>query len=123
MEEKHLHPLSTEIINNFLKEIQHGHLLDMNTLLQKYNLKLLPNIEDLLLCSNRHGDTALLLAARHGHTDIVRAIHQDYGVPLDHSNIDGKRALHEAAQNGRIECVQYLVQAGSAIDCLKKADW
>ena len=115
--------VSTEAISGFLKEIQHGNLPDMNTLVGKYGLKSFPNFEDLLVCSNRHGDTPLLLAAKHGYIDILRTIYENFSVSLEHCNIDGKRALHEAAQNGRTECVQYLIEAGSSVDPLKKADW
>lgn len=114
---------TTGAVNSFLKEIQHGSLPDINTLGQKYALRCSPNLEDMLLCSNRHGDTPLLLAARHGHMGLLRAIHEDFGISLDHCNMDGKRALHEAAQNGQVECVRYLIGAGSSVDCLKKADW
>lgn len=116
-------PLSPEAINGFLKEIQQGSLLDVTTLSEKYNLH--PSLEllDFLLCTNRHGDTPVLIAARHGHVDILRTLHEDYNIPLSHCNNDGKEALHEAAQNGQVDCIHYLVQAGSDVDRLKKADW
>ncbi len=112
--------LPLEAINSFLKDIQHGNLPDMDKLVYKCGLK---SSKDLLMCSNRHGDTPLLLAARHGHTEMLRTIHEEYGVSLDHCNKDGKRALHEAAQNGQTECVRYLIETGSTLDYLKKADW
>ncbi len=115
--------LPLEAINSFLKDIQHGNLPDMDKLVYKCGLKSSQNFKDLLMCSNRHGDTPLLLAARHGHTEMLRTIHEEYSVSLDHCNKDGKRALHEAAQNGQTECVRYLIETGSTLDCLKKADW
>ena len=121
--ESRSHPLSSEAINGFLKEIQQGSLLDVTTLSEKYNLPTSLEFPDLLLCTNRHGDTPFLIAARHGQIDILRTLHEDYNISLNHCNNDGKGALHEAAQNGRVECIHYLVQAGSAVDCLKKADW
>ncbi len=115
--------VSAEATNSFLKEIQHGNLPDVKILVEKYGLKSFPSFENLLVCSNRHGDTPLLLAARHGHTSMLRTIHEEFGVSLDQCNMDGKKSLHEAAQNGCTECVQYLIEAGSSVDSLKKADW
>ena len=81
------------------------------------------SIYDVVMATNRHGDTAFLTAARHGHVTILKQLHVEYGVELNHSNQDGKTALHESAQNGHIECVNYLIKCGSSVDCLKRSDW
>lgn len=115
--------LSLEIINAFLKDIQLGSLLDANALSEKYDLPPSLKLQDFLLCSNRHGDTPFLVAARHGHVNILRVLHEEFNVPHSQCNVDGKSALHEAAQNSHVNCIHYLVQAGSNVDSLKKADW
>jgi ankyrin repeat protein len=78
---------------------------------------------DLLYCSNRHGDTPLLVAARHGHVTILRFLAEDCKVSLTQSNVDGKTALHEAACSEQLEAVQFLCGRNIKIDCLKRADW
>lgn len=82
-----------------------------------------PSPLDTAMAANRHGDTSLIVAARHGQTEIVKYIHESLGAGLNHVNLDGKTALHEAAQQGQLECAEYLLKAGAAVDCLKKADW
>ena len=74
-------------------------------------------------CSGSHGDGPLLVAARYGHLDIVKTLSEKYGSPLEMGNNDGKRPLHEAAQNGHTECARYLISRGARIDALKQADW
>lgn len=102
------------------REIQAGILPDLNTYL---NLMGKTSLLDVVMATNRHGDTVLHVAARHGHQPILKYIHEDLGVELNHGNLDGKSALHEAAQQGHVECIRYLLEAGCHVDCLKKADW
>ena len=71
----------------------------------------------------RSGETCLLLCARYGHTDILRSLSEEYNESLEQWNNDGKRALHEAALGGHLECVKYLITRNVEIDCLKRADW
>lgn len=101
------------------REIQAGILPDLNTYL---NLMGKTSLLDVVMATNRHGDTVLHVAARHGHQPILKYIHEDLGVELNHGNLDGKSALHEAAQQGHVECIRYLLEAGCHVDCLKKAD-
>ena len=113
--------LSPQVVNSFLREVQEGNLPDLAGFLQSHSSPGTPG--DLLMCVNKHGDTPLLVAARHGHLDLLRRLLEDYKVPLEHTNTDGKTALHEVAQNGHVECADYLVQSGARVDCLKRADW
>lgn len=78
---------------------------------------------DVVMATNRNGDTSLHVAARCGHVIVIRQLHKDYDVMMCHVNNEGKTALHESAQNGHIECVNYLIEAGCYVDSLKRADW
>ena len=78
---------------------------------------------ELLTACNKHGDTALLVAARFGHQPLLRTLVEVHGVHLETSNVDGKTGLHEAAQQGHSDCVRYLLQKGAKVDSLKRADW
>lgn len=78
---------------------------------------------DLLYCSNRHGDTPLLVAARHGHVTILKFLADERNVSLSQSNVDGKTALHEAACSEQLEAVEFLCKRNVNVDCLKRADW
>ena len=42
------------------------------------------------------------------------------GEPVDATDSTGKTALHEAAENGRLEAVQYLLQRGASVDVPNK---
>lgn len=102
------------------RKIQDGVLPDLSyyqTLMGKTSLY------DVVMATNRNGDTAFHIAARHGHVIVMRQLHENFGVGLNHVNSDGKTALHEAAQNGHVECVCYLMETGCHVDCLKRADW
>ena len=92
----------------FLRQIQCGHF---------------SNEVGCLYCVNKHEDNAMILAARHGHVDLLEILYKQHGCLLEVSNCDGKRPLHEAAQNGHVNCAQYLIEQGAEIDSLKRADW
>ena len=92
----------------FLRQIQRGRI---------------SNEAGCLQCVNKHGDDAMLLAARHGYAHLLKILHEQYGLQLEISNCDRKRPLHEAAQNGHVKCAQYLIEQGAEIDSLKRADW
>jgi ankyrin repeat protein len=78
---------------------------------------------ELAMTANRHGGTPLLTAARRGQLEVLRTLLAEHGVPLEHTNTDGKTALHEAAQEGHVDCVRLLLGSGAQVDSLKKADW
>ena len=78
------------------------------------------------LLSWRHpksGESCLLLSSRYGHVALLKCLDQEFGESLEQWNNDGKRALHEAALGGHLDCVRYLVKRNVEIDCLKRADW
>ena len=110
-----------DAIGVFQREIMAGSLPDF----AKYQA--LMNVQstlDVAMAKNRHQDTALHVAARCGNIKVIKYIHETaLGVEIDHVNIDGKTGLHEAAQHGQVECAKYLIESGSCIDSLKKADW
>ena len=110
-----------ELVAHILREAQQGTLPDLAVLSQLHNFQGAP--QDLLMCTNKHGDTPFLMAARHGHVDLLERLSKEPGIHLEHTNSDGKTALHEAAQNGHMHCVSYLIRAGAHVDCLKRADW
>lgn len=120
-----LHP--PHLVRAFLREVQNGVLPDPRELCER--LKIPPNsgrtleICSLVMCTNKNGDTPLLTAARYGQLRVLETLHEEYGVPLEHTNVDGKTALHEAAQGGHLECVNFLIRVGANVDSLKKADW
>jgi len=120
---------SLQLINIFLREIQRGKLPDVSSLQETHfparerGSSTQFGLEAFLSSSNKHGDTALLVAAREGHVGLLEVLHQQHGVPLEQRNADGKTALHEAAQGGQLQCVQYLLREGATVDALKRADW
>ena len=124
---------SPELVQAFLREVQHGVLPDPRDLCDRLQIRLGPGagtggdmameLSSLVMCSNKHGDTPFLTAARHGQLRVLERLRGEFGVPLEHTNSDGKTALHEAAQAGRLECVRYLIGVGAHVDSLKKADW
>lgn len=71
----------------------------------------------------RSGESFLLLCARYGHVEVLRYLVDELRESSEQQNNDGKRALHEAALGGHVECVQYMIMRGAEIDCLKRADW
>lgn len=114
---------SQHVINALLRDIQQGQLPDPSHYLQTPPPSQPLSWQALLTSSNKHGDTPLLVAARHGHVSLLQAMHEEHQVPLEHRNSDGKTALHEAAQSGQSACLQYLIQHGAAVDAIKRADW
>ena len=111
----------------FLREVQSGVLPDTRELCKRLAIRLGPKESmetgNLVMCTNKNGDTPLLTAARCGQLGLLEKLHAEHGVTLEHTNADGKTALHEAAQGGHLECVRFLISAGARVDSLKKADW
>lgn len=119
-------PPSFALVKGFLREIQQGRLPDITHMqrLHPCSTDHSPlTLDALLNSSNKHGDTPFLVAARAGHASLLETMYRQHGVSLEHRNADGKTALHEAAQNGRDQCIEYLVRQGAKVDALKRADW
>lgn len=116
------------LMDAFLREVQQGRIPDV-TLLQAHHHSCPPSprppwdLRAFLTGSNKHGDTPFLVAARAGHVTLLEVLHRQHSVPLEQRNADGKTALHEAAQNGRDWCIQFLAGQGVVVDALKRADW
>ncbi|XP_011306875.1 ankyrin repeat domain-containing protein 50 isoform X2 [Fopius arisanus] len=72
-----------------------------------------------LEATDRHGQTPLNLAARHGYTDVVRVL-LAAGASADHADCDGWTALRAAAWGGHTQVVEMLLEYGAMVDC---ADW
>ncbi|KAK1790405.1 hypothetical protein P4O66_014302 [Electrophorus voltai] len=102
-----------------IKLTQDGHMCMIRNILEGQS--------EIKKCINAHlgksGDTLLHYAARHGHLDILMYFVEKMGMDIELYNNDYKRALHEASSMSHRTCVQYLVDKGAIIDCLKKADW
>jgi ankyrin repeat protein len=82
------------------------------------------NISSCLTSSHpKTGDTVLHLFSRFGRGDLLDLFSQCDGVDLQIPNFEGKKPLHEAAQFGQLDCVQFLLHKGVQVDCLKRADW
>ncbi|NWW80997.1 ANR16 protein, partial [Climacteris rufus] len=71
----------------------------------------------------RLGDSLLHHAARFGHRDVLEFLVLEVGMDVEVANGDYKRPIHEAASMGHKECVDFLLERGASVDCLKKADW
>ncbi|XP_076231273.1 uncharacterized protein LOC143177275 isoform X3 [Calliopsis andreniformis] len=72
-----------------------------------------------LEATDRHGQTPLNLAARHGYADVVRVL-LAAGACADHADCDGWTALRAAAWGGHTQVVEMLLKHGALVDC---ADW
>ncbi|XP_043274128.1 ankyrin repeat domain-containing protein 50 isoform X4 [Venturia canescens] len=68
-----------------------------------------------LEATDRHGQTPLNLAARHGYTDVVRVL-LAAGASADHADCDGWTALRAAAWGGHTQVVTILLERGAAVD-------
>ncbi|XP_038054135.1 ankyrin repeat domain-containing protein 16-like [Patiria miniata] len=104
----------------FVSCAQKGDVKSMQTLLTNEEL----NAAEVLQYSRpRSGDRAVHLAARHGHVRVLEFLKAE-GADFEAANLDGKRALHEAAASGNGNCVTFLLSSsGVLVDPLKRADW
>ena len=67
----------------------------------------------------RHGNTPLILAANHGHTDIVRLLIRS-GANLNRSNDNGANALIAAVMSGHQAAAQLLIEQGANLNATDK---
>ncbi|KAK1127387.1 hypothetical protein K0M31_003928 [Melipona bicolor] len=106
---------------NFLHACQNGDLSRVETLVSKYDIQDWTYFRHLT-----SGDTALHVATREGHLNIVRYLCENFQKPdfrVNVANKDMKRPLHEAAQFAHRDIVKYLIKKGADVDALKRADW
>ena len=61
------------------------------------------------------GNTALMIAARHGHLDAVQILMHDPKIQVNLKNMDGRSALFYAAAQGHLEIFSLLLVVGGAI--------
>lgn len=59
-----------------------------------------------LEATDRHGQTALNLAARHGYSDVVKVL-LTAGANVDHADCDGWTALRAAAWGGHTKVILF----------------
>ncbi|XP_068974496.1 ankyrin repeat domain-containing protein 16-like [Bombus flavifrons] len=106
---------------NFLHACQNGDLSRVETLASKHDIQDWTHFRH-----TTSGDTALHLATREGHLNIVRYLCENFKKPDFRVNVasrDMKRPLHEAAQFARSDILKYLIGKGADVDALKRADW
>ena len=68
---------------------------------------------------DKHGSTALMIAAREGHLDIVTKL-IEAGATVDQADKFGWTALMFAAENGHLNVVTKLIEAGATVDQASK---
>ena len=75
-------------------------------------------------CCNKNKDTLLIVAAKFANLNVVKLLLEQFGLEyIEQFNKTGKRALHEAAQNGQYDIAKYLLDNGATVDALKQGDW
>ncbi|XP_053982841.1 ankyrin repeat domain-containing protein 16-like [Hylaeus volcanicus] len=105
----------------FMQACQSGDLSRVETLASERNLQ-----DWTLFQHSTSGDTALHVAAREGHLNVVRYLCEAFDKPdfrVDVANKDMKRPLHDAAQFARSDVVKYLIEKGADVNALRRADW
>lgn len=65
---------------------------------------------------DKHGDSALILAAKMCVEDAVRMLIKQRAINLNGTDVHGKTALHWAAENGSLPICRVLVNAGVDLD-------
>ncbi|CAL8100952.1 unnamed protein product [Orchesella dallaii] len=75
------------------------------------------------LSLKKSGDTALHLCAINGYLDMMRYLVEEENANLEKINLEGKTALHDAAQFSQLEIVEYLLSKGANVNVVKRADW
>ena len=105
---------------NIVKCVQNGDITALKRIINSTH----EGFDALNVGSTKSGDTVAILAARYCRLDMLRYVYTSAGVSLlERANVDGKRALHEAAQHGHLGCVKFLLSCGVDVDSLKRADW
>ncbi|XP_050308877.1 putative ankyrin repeat protein RF_0381 [Anthonomus grandis grandis] len=84
----------------FLLAAESGQL-DTIKLLEKYRAE--------ITLRTSKGNTALHLAAKNNHLNVVKYLIEEKGFKIDEENIYGDTALNKAANDGALECIIYLI--------------
>ena len=58
---------------------------------------------------NNQKDSPLHLAARRGHTNVVKALIDDFNCNPNETGFEGRTILHEACLNGHVELAETLI--------------
>ncbi|XP_076663580.1 uncharacterized protein LOC143366397 isoform X3 [Andrena cerasifolii] len=95
------------------RTVLHTLAADGNASLLELGLATCPQAK--LEATDRHGQTPLNLAARHGYADVVRVL-LAAGACADHADCDGWTALRAAAWGGHTQVVTILLEKGAAVD-------
>ncbi|XP_076465114.1 death-associated protein kinase 1-like [Babylonia areolata] len=70
--------------------------------------------------ANKHGETAVHMAASGGHVDVLKFL-QDKGVNISMKDNQGDTALYWAARQGHLEAIRCLQEAGLPLDSQNKS--
>src|SRR5579872_1724402 len=62
---------------------------------------------------NKRGDTAMIIAARHGHVDVIRKL-ADLGASLSMPDETGSTPIYIAASNRHVDAILILVSLGAS---------
>lgn len=111
--------MEEDAFKSLIKLTQEGHLSLIREIIEKKS-EIRQNIHSHF---GRSGDTLLHYAARHGQLEVLGYLVEELDLDTELCNHDYKRALHEAASGSQEQCVQYLLDRGAKVDCLKRADW
>ncbi|CAL8084256.1 unnamed protein product [Calicophoron daubneyi] len=111
-------------LTHFFKAVEAGDLQKVNQIISKYS----STYQHLFWEARKPGasgksDTAVHIASRGDNVSLLR-LAIGSGASLTALNQHNKQPLHEAAQLGRLACVEALLATASVpVDPLKRADW
>ncbi|XP_045156397.2 death-associated protein kinase 1-like isoform X1 [Mercenaria mercenaria] len=73
-----------------------------------------------LTTANRHGETAVHMAASGGHTEVIKFLNSK-GVDIGALDKQGDSAVYWAARQGHVEVIKYLLDEGVALNSQNKS--
>ncbi|KAL3866656.1 hypothetical protein ACJMK2_043939 [Sinanodonta woodiana] len=73
-----------------------------------------------LQLANKHGETAIHMAASGGHTEVIRFL-QSKGVDISIKDKHGDSAVYWAARQGHVDVMKYLYEEGISMDTQNKS--